>query len=427
MKSFLKLYLPIITIIFFAFYITSQFIEPSPKKEITIAAGSQNGTYYQTALQYKKLLEEEKVKVTLLQTKGSIENVELIEQGKADIGFVQNGILKPAQLNSVESLASVYYEPLWIFYRNEGFEIEYVIQLISKKIAVGSVGSGTRDLALTILKDNGLTQENTSLLELNSTQAKEQLLEGKIDAMLVVISPKSPLVQSMLEDPNINVLSIKRARAYSRKYTFLTPLTLFEGTMDLYKNLPSNDTHLLATTANLIVRKEMPEELVRLFLKKVKQTHQEKTLFAQEGEFPNLVNMQAPINKEASKYMKNGDSWLEGIFPYWIASNIDRLKILLIPLLTLMFPLFKGIMPLYTWTMRSKIYKWYDDLNEIDKAIPSYNQEQLQDKLHTLQYLQEEISRHTKVPLAFMGEYYNLLLHLEMITNKIKARLQSQN
>lgn len=427
MKSFFKIYLPIITVIFLAFYITSQFIEPAPKKEITIAAGSKDGTYYQTALEYKKLLEKEKVKVTLLETKGSIDNIQLIQQGKADIGFVQNGVLKPAQLNSVESLASIYYEPLWIFYKNEGFEIEYVIQLISKKIAVGGLGSGTRDLALTILNDNGINNENSSLLELNSTLAKQQLLEGKIDAMLVVISPKSALVQSMLEDPNINVLSIKRARAYSRKYTFLTPLTLYEGTMDLYKNLPSNDTSLLATTANLIVRKEMPEELVRLFLKKVKQTHQEKTLFAQEGEFPNLLNMQAPINKEAEKYMKNGDSWLESIFPYWIASNIDRLKILLIPLLTLMFPLFKGIMPLYTWTMRSKIYKWYDDLNEIDKALPSYNQKQLHEKLITLQNLQEEISQQTKVPLAFMGEYYNLLLHLEMITNKIKARLKSPN
>lgn len=427
MKSFFKIYLPIITVIFLAFYITSQFIEPAPKKEITIAAGSQNGTYYQTALEYKKLLEKEKVKVTLLETKGSIDNIQLIQQGKADIGFVQNGVLKPAQLNSVESLASIYYEPLWIFYKNEGFEIEYVIQLISKKIAVGGLGSGTRDLALTILNDNGINNENSSLLELNSTLAKQQLLEGKIDAMLVVISPKSALVQSMLEDPNINVLSIKRARAYSRQYTFLTPLTLYEGTMDLYKNLPSNDTYLLATTANLIVRKEMPEELVRLFLKKVKLTHQEKTLFAQEGEFPNLLNMQAPINKEAEKYMKNGDSWLESIFPYWIASNIDRLKILLIPLLTLMFPLFKGIMPLYTWTMRSKIYKWYDDLNDIDKALPSFNQEQLQQKLATLEKLQEEISQQTKVPLAFMGEYYNLLLHLEMITNKIKARLKSPN
>lgn len=427
MKSFFKIYLPIITVIFLAFYITSQFIEPAPKKEITIAAGSKDGTYYQTALEYKKLLEEEKVKVTLIETKGSIDNVNLIEDGKADIAFVQNGVLKPNQAHNVESLVSVYYEPLWIFYKNEGFEIDYIIQLISKRIAVGGIGSGTRDLALTILNDNGLTKENTTLLNLNSTQAKQHLLEGKIDAMLVVISPKSPLVQSLLEDPSINVLSIKRARAYSRKYTFLTPLTLYEGTMDLYKNLPSNDTSLLATTANLIVRKEMPEELVRLFLKKVKQIHKEKTLFAQEGEFPNLLNMQTNINEEAAKYMKNGDSWLESIFPYWIASNIDRLKILLIPLLTLMFPLFKGIMPLYTWTMRSKIYKWYDDLNDIDKALPSFNQEQLQQKLATLEKLQEEISQQTKVPLAFMGEYYNLLLHLEMITNKIKARLKSPN
>lgn len=422
MKNFFKIYLPIIATVFIAFFITSRFIEPAPEKKIVIAAGSKSGTYYQTALAYKKLLEQDKVEVTVLETLGSVENAKLIEEGRADIGFVQNGILKKEQLTKVESLASVYYEPLWVFYRNEGFEIDYIIQLISKKVAIGSIGSGTQDLAQTILNDNGINASNTTLLNIGSKKAKEQLLKGEIDAMFVVISPKSDIVKTLLEDPSINVLSIKRARAYSRKYSFLTNLNLYEGTMDLYRNLPSSNINLLSTTANLIVRKEMPDELVRLFLKKVKEVHEEKTLFAQEGEFPNIVNMEAPLNKAAEKYIKKGDSWLEGIFPYWIASNIDRLKILLIPLLTLMFPLFKGIMPIYTWTMRSKIYKWYDDLNDIDKAIPTFTQEQLANNQQTLEELREEITKQTKVPLAFMGEYYNLLLHLEMILNKIKAK-----
>lgn len=425
-NKFLTLSIPLGVVIFALFYVTAQFIEPAPKKEITIAAGSNSGTYYQTALKYKKLLEEDKVEVTILETLGSIENAQLLEQGKADIGFVQNGVLKPSQVENLESLASVYYEPLWIFYKNEGFDIRYVIQLIGKKIAVGKVGSGTRDLGLTILEDNGIDMSNSKLLALNSSESKEQLLSGNIDAMLVVMSAQSSLVQELLANPDINVLNIKRAHAYSRKYPFLTSLKLYEGTMDLYKNIPNEDTNLLATTANLIVRKNMPDELVRLFLKKVKHIHKEKTLFSHENEFPNTLNMEAPINKEAAKYLKNGDSWLESIFPYWIASNIDRLKILLIPLLTLLFPLFKGVMPLYRWTMRSKIYKWYDDLNDIDKAIPHFSPQEVEKHIVILEKLREEISTHTKVPLAFMGEYYNLLLHLEMILNKIKAKQNTQ-
>ena len=64
-----------------------------------------------------------------------------------------------------------------------------------------------------------------------------------------------------------------------------------------------------------------------------------------EDQFPNSLNMQLDLSEEAKRYFEYGDTFLEKIFPYWIASNIDRLKILLIPLLTLLFPLFKGVFP----------------------------------------------------------------------------------
>lgn len=423
MKKFLTLYFPILLLIFLAFFITSRFIQPAPERKIIIAAGSSQGQYYQAALKYKALLEKDKVEVTVLETNGSLENAQLIKDKKADIGFVQSGILTQEASSHIESLASIYYEPIWIFYKNQGFSIDYVVQLISKKISVGGENTGTSFLANTILKDNGIDASNTTLLNFSTEESKQKLLAGEIDAMIMVISPNSKTVQELLENPDINVLSIKRAKAYSMKYPYLENLTLYEGTMDLYKNLPYEDIRLLATTANLVVRKDFPDELIRLFVKKAKVIHSQKTLFAEHDQFPNLKNLDTSINTEAYKYFKNGDSWLESIFPYWVASNIDRLKIMLIPLLTLLFPLFKGIVPLYTWTMRSKIYKWYEELNTIDKKIPTLSKEELQEKLTYLESLQIEISHHTKVPLSFMGEYYNLLLHLEMIITKIKSKL----
>lgn len=249
------------------------------------------------------------------------------------------------------------------------------------------------------------------------------LLEGKIDAMFMVTSHKSPVVKELLENPKINVLSIKRAKAYGQKYGFLSALTLYEGTLDLYKNIPEENINLLSTSASLLVNKNVPEELTRLFLKQVKLIHSKESLFAQENQFPNLLNTNLKINKEAKQYFTHGDTWLEKIFPYWIASNIDRLKLLLIPLLTLMFPLFKGVFPLYQWSMRSKIYRWYKILNKIDKKIATANNEELEGFNNELDELSIEIQKETKVPLSFMGEYYNLMVHLELIQNKIKERL----
>ncbi|OUR74674.1 hypothetical protein A9Q76_00470, partial [Arcobacter sp. 31_11_sub10_T18] len=281
--NFFKIYLPIILFGLLLFYVTSKFIEPAPKKELTIAAGSKNGTYFKIAQKYKKLLEKENVTVHILETKGSLHNTQLLQEKKADIGFVQSGILNESNNKNIQSLASIYYEPLWIFYKNEGYQINYIIELIGKKIAIGSTGSGTFDLSTKILNDNGINSSNSEFLTYNSSKAKEALTNGDIDVLLTVISPDSNIVQELLEDPKINVLSIQRAQAYSRKYAYLNTLNLYEGTMDLYRNIPNNNMNLLAATANLVTTPGVPHELIRLLLKKVKEVHKHKSLFAQEN------------------------------------------------------------------------------------------------------------------------------------------------
>ncbi|WP_404319657.1 TAXI family TRAP transporter solute-binding subunit [Malaciobacter canalis] len=423
-NKFFTISIPILLLIIASFYVTSKFVKPAPKKEITIATGSKSGSYYKTAMLYKKLLEKEKVKVNILTSKGSIDNIKLLNENKADIAFIQNGTITTKDTDSIKSIASVYYEPLWVFYKNEGYKIDYIIQLITKNISIGEIGSGTYDLASKILKDNGLSNENSTISNYSSSKAKQLLLDGKIDAMFAVTSHNSQVVKSLLANPNINVLNFKRAKAYSRKYSYLESLTLYEGTLDLYKNLPDENINLLATTANLVVRSDFSQELIRILLKKVKEVHKQKDLFAKQGEFPNLKNMKLELHEEAKIYFENGDTWLEKIFPYWIAANIDRLKIFIIPLLTLLFPLFKGVLPLYQWSMRSKIYKWYDEVKSVEIEIGYLNKEQLQTQLEKLQDLQDEISKETKVPLSFMGEYYNLIMHINMLEQRIKTRLK---
>ncbi len=403
-------------------YTTLQFIQPSPKKEIVIATGSKTGNYYKTALLYKELLKEDKVDVKILNTAGSVENLELIKTGKADIAFMQNGIIDKSSYENVQSLASIYYEPLWVFYKNENYTMDYVIQLISKKISIGADGSGTKDLASKILEVNGINNENSTLYNYSTSKAKDELINGNIDAMFVVSSQNSDVVKELLENPNINVLSFKRAKAYSRKYPFLEALTLYEGTLNLYKNLPDENIKLLSTTATLIGNNELNAELIRLFLKKVKEVHNKKDLFAKPEQFPSIHNMKLELNEEAKRYFTYGDTFLEKIFPFWIASNIDRLKILIIPLLTLLIPLSKGLFPIYRWSIRSKIYKWYKQIQEYDLKLETIKNDELERFINELQDLRHEIKIETKVPLSFMSEYYDLIMHLELIISKANEK-----
>ena len=421
--NFFTVSIPILLLVIASFYLTSKFIEPSSKKEITIATGSIDGEYYQTALKYKEILEKQKVKVNILTSNGSMENIQLLNDKKADIAFIQNGIDELKEQTHIKAIASIYYEPLWIFYKNDTYKMDYLIQLISKKISIGKEKSGTEDLALKILNDNGINKKNSQLLYNSTQEAKDLLIKGEIDAMFIVSSPNSNVIKELLENPDISLFSFKRAKAYSRKYSFLEATPIYEGTIDLYKNLPSQDINLLSTTANLIVRDDFSDELTRLILKEIKRIHNKKGLFETQNQFPNIDNLTIEINEDAQRYFTYGDTWLEKIFPYWIASNIDRLKILLIPLITLMIPLSKGFFPLYRWSIRSKIYKWYEQIHKIDLVVEYESHAKLKDCLTQITILKKEIKQETKVPLSYMGEYYDLIMHLEFIISKINMKL----
>ncbi|MGA1932091.1 TAXI family TRAP transporter solute-binding subunit [Arcobacter sp. YIC-464] len=423
-NKFILVSIPVIALVIGVFYFTAQFIKPSPKKEITIATGSKSGQYYQTALKYQKLLEKERVKVNIVTSTGSIENIKLLEEKKVDIAFVQNGTVEHSE--NLESLASIYYEPLWIFYNTNIKDLSYIQDLKNKKIAIGENGSGTKDLALNILNINGIYEKNSTFYNYNSEEASKKLINKKIDALFLVTSPDSKIIKELLNNKDISLFSFKRANAYSRKFHYLSTLDLHEGTIDLLENIPKENKKLLASTATLVVHKDFSDELIRILLKKVTSVHDDKTLFSQENEFPNSLNLPLPQNEEASIYLTHGDTWLEKIFPYWIASTLDRLKILLIPLITLSIPLFKGAFPLYRWSIRSKIYRWYDVLQDLDLSLDKSSKEELIEKLSQLEELKREIKDETKVPLAYMGEYYDLIMHLELIISKANMKLNNQ-
>ena len=426
-NNFFKVSIPILLIIIAAFYLTTRFIQEPVKKELSIASGPKTGTYYKIALQYKELLKKQKVKLTIIETTGSLENIKVLKNKKVDLAFMQNGAIQDEDNSNISSLGNIYYEPLWVFYKNENYRISYLVELTSKKISIGVQNSGTNHLSSLLLNQNGINSNNSKLLTFDTKTSYEKLLKGEIDAMFIVGSHNISTVQKLLENPNINILNIKRAKAYSRKYSFLEALDLYEGTVDLYKNIPDENIKLLSTTATIVTNDDVPDELIRIFLKQIKLVHENKDLFKQNNQFPNLDNIDLKINKEANQYFTSGDTFLESIFPYWIASNIDRLKILLIPLLTLMLPLMKGFFPLYIWSMRSKIYKWYKKLKKYDKNLNSLSREVLEERLLILENLKDEIRNETSVPASFMGEYYNLILHIELICKKINSILAKTN
>ena len=415
-------WLTVVSIVVLSLFMLVALFKPSDanKGKIKIATGSKKGMYYQYALAYQRLLKKERVEVVIVPTAGSREAQKLLHEEKVDLAFIQGGTVDKAHSANLESLASIYLEPLWIFTKKDHTPITQASQLIGKRISIGLKGSGTEQLAQKLLHANGISAENTELLSLDTPEAQKALEKGEIDVLLTVISADSELIKGLLADQDLHLMSVERTEAYTLHFPFLTHFRIPEGSVDLLHNIPSQDIKLISTVATLAIHKNFPPELIRLLMREVKLVHENETLFATKTHFPSTAYLELPINKAADNYLNKGENWLETLFPYWIAYSINHFKLLLIPLLTLLLPLFKGVIPFYRWRVRRRIYHWYQDLIEIETTLLNGRSLDAEKSMEKLEILLDEITNQTKVPLSYAGELYALKIHIEFVLERIE-------
>jgi len=419
-----KIGIIIVAVILLTLIIAYQFVEPPPPDEIRIATGREGGGYHTFALEYQKRLADEQFQLDIQPTAGSIEVLKQLKSGEVSVGLVQGGTAKAVSTEGLQSLASLFYEPVWVFYR-KALSFEYLFELRGKRIAVGEEGSGTRPIAVQLLLDNQVTQDNSTFVALSSKEAAQQLADGEIDAAFFVMSPKSSTIIKLLDNPKIELLSFKRHLAYSSRYSFLTSVQIGEGMINLEKNIPRQDKTLLAATASLVARQDLHPDIVFLLLETLIQVHKEGGLLENKDQFPSTQFVEFPMNQNAGHYLENGPSWLQSIFPFWIASTLDRLKIMLIPLIAILLPLLKGAFPLYRWSIRFKIFRWYAMLRQIDSEIDGIaDLEAIKAEIQKMKSLQKELIEQVSVPLSYMGEFYGLRMHIRLVLKRLEEQEQ---
>ena len=399
-------------IVVLGFLLAYHFVEPPPPKAVRIATGGQDGAYYAFAQKYARLLARDGITLEVVPTAGSIENLDLLRTGAVSLALVQGGSAADADADQLESLGGLFLEPVWVFNRKPT-RIKHLSDLKGKRVAVGAAGSGTHLLALRLLSADGITEANATLLRENLAQAAPSLLEGKIDDAFYVASPEAPLVRKLLQDPAIELLSFERAPAYTHVFPFLTSVTLTEGVLELERNIPSRDTKLVAVAASLVARKDLNGSLIPALLKAVTEVHQEGGVLEQRGQFPSINFVDIPLNDDARRYITNGPSLLHRWFPYRTAVLLDRLKILVLPFLVLI-PLFRVAPPLYNWRIRSRIYRWYAAVREIDALVQEANAGDAEAAMKRLKEIEKEVAS-VSVPLSYTGELYQLRLHIGFI------------
>lgn len=421
-----KLWLVSIIILGIGFYIAYQFVPASAPRELRIATGSKEGAYYQYALQYQKKLQAEALQLDIQPTAGSLEALQLLEEKKVDVAFIQGGVASSVPdkntLIGLHSIASLFYEPLWIFYRKD-MPLNHLYELRGKRLGIGKEGSGTQVLANQLLGDNGVNADNTLLLTLSSDETEKKLLAGEIDAGFFVMSPKVDMISKLANHPDLALMNFhKQIRAYTSHYPFLNAIVLDEGMLDLKNNIPNHEVVLLATTAALVASKDIYAEHVRLFSREALTIHSQAGLLEKAKEFPSIEHLEIPIHPDAEKYLLYGPPWLEKVLPFWLAAKIDQLKVMLIPLLTLLLPLIKGVLPLYQWRIRSRTYRWYKALNDVDRQLDGFNLSEVDLAIERLTRLHSDLAKEISVPLSYMSDFYSLRMHLDYILKRLREK-----
>jgi len=405
----LKTFLPALLLTVTGFAVAYQFVDPAPPDTLTFSAGSKQGAYYAHALTYRDYLKQRGITVNVLESAGSLENVESLMQAKADVAFVQSGIANPEN-SELMSLGSMYYEPLWVFVRADA-AYKSLNALKGATIAVGSEGSGTRVLSLQLLKENGVDATNSTLLSHSGNEALSALVAGHVDALFLVAAATADTVYQLNRNANVKLLNFDRADAYTRRIPTLSALTLPQGALNLDTNTPAQDMKLLAATATLMVKADLHPALQDLLMQAAAHVHGGRSLFSTAGEFPTALYSGMPLSKEAARFYKSGPSFLQRYLPFWAATLVDRLKVMLLPFIALLIPLFKVMPPLYRWRVRSRIYRWYEELSRIDEALADgFDQALLED----LDRIETDI-RKVHVPLSYADELFNLRVHLALI------------
>ncbi len=402
-------------------------VDPAPPRRLTIATGQFNSAYEEFGRQYAKLLSRDEIALTLQPSLGSHDNLQRLIEGKADVAFVQSGSTVDGQAAQagLVSLGSLFTEPVWLFLR-EGARVAHLTDLKGKRINLGPEGTGVPRLFRQVLDANGIEPDELRIGALENTPATMELLAGKIDGLVFSSAPEAPLIQMLLQTPGIKLFNFSQADAYTRRLPFLTHVVLPRGIVDLGRDIPAQDYHLIAPTATLVAREDLHPALVGLLVKSAGEIHGKAGWFQQQGQFPSPKYTEIPVAREAARYYRDGPPFMQRYMRFWLANLFERLWVVAVALAALLIPLSKIVPPIYVWRVRSRVYRWYGELRKVEQELEAIGPEDQEAArsglLGRLDDIEERVN-HISIPLAYAEELYRLRSHINFVRERVRGTI----
>jgi TRAP-type uncharacterized transport system substrate-binding protein len=402
---------------------TAYVVRPAPQRHLVLATGLADGLSHHYGQRYIEILRRYGVNVEERLTNGAGENLKLLQDPNSgvDIAFTQGGIAKTPESDNVVMLASLYYVPMWIFYR--GAEpVDQINELRYRRVTVGVDGSGTREFVEPLLALNGLLT-GIVMVPASNMAALRALDAKEVDAAIFVDGAQNEAVRRALYDRSLKLMTFARADAYERRLSYVTKLTLPAGVIDFAQNIPESEVTLIATKAMLAARADLHPALVNLLLDVAQEVHGGQGYFERAGEFPGTDVVDLPVSVDAAQHKKFGPNLLHRYLPFWVATAAERLIIIVVPLIALLVPLFHYLPQVLRWRVRSRIYRWYGELALLERDVATRGGALPTEKwMADLDRIERSVEG-IRTPSGFASEAYTLREHIALVRRAVQARM----
>ncbi len=411
-------------------------LKPAPPKRVVLATGPAFSDFEAFGKRYQEELKSHGIEVVLRTTEGSTANRRLLRDAKHDVdfGFMRGGtseaVLAAEEAKggmALVSLGSLFYEPIWIFYRAEaakklpGGQLTSLVPLRDWRVNTGARGSGPTPLLLRLLEANGIARDSVKLDRQEQGPGVAAFLDGSLDALVLVSAPEGAAVQVLLREPGIALFAFEQAEAYSRRFPYLSSVTLPRGIVDFASDSPPRDVPLVAPTTMLVARDDTHPALVQLFVQAAHRIHGEPGWFARARQFPSARDSELPLAREAERYYRNGPPLLQRYLPFWLANLVDRMWVALLSIIALLIPLSRIVPPLYAFRVRSRIFRWYRVLRGIEQELADKTSPP-KDLMAALERLDAKAER-IRVPLSYTDELYALRTHIGLVRERLRQAM----
>ena len=421
---------PLLLIALITIVVALKLLKPGVPTRVVLATGAPGGAYEAFGARYAEIFKRDGVTLVLKPTKGSVENLGLLLEPKNDVeaAFLQSGIATEAQRDELVSLGSLFYEPVWVFYREPKNKIPLtrLTELRDKRIGIGATGGGTRPVSIALLAANEITAANASFNGAAPTEATALLLRGELDVAFLVAAPSSPLVRQLLAAPGIRLMNMATADAYSRLIPALSKITIPRGVIDLNNDIPAEDVRTVTATATLVAMESLHPAIAYLFVKAAKEVHEGGSQLHAQREFPNVTRFQEfNVPENIAMLYKDGTPFLYRHLPFWLANLAQRLWVLLIPLGAIMISASDAVPKIMGFRMNFRVGQIYQAARKLEgeiivaaaggEKIDAGTIDAFDQQLHALSLRTDQL----KGPSATLKSWYELRAHLVLVRSRL--------